>query len=714
MRALLLAAVVALLATTPAGARRHDPEKLPVTRVRDLHYGDALFYFYQDEDFEALTRLLAYEQWNRLPHHQDEARLLAGGLFLSLGMHNEAGERFASLLTDDVPTGVRNRAWYYLAQVWYARGYLDKADAALRKINGRMSADLEAQKELLFGNVLMHEGHDDEAIRLLSNWRGGPIWSAYARFNLGVALVRGGRLADADPFLTGVGTMLADTPELAALRDRANLALGFAYLQANKPAQALPALARVRLNGPYSNKALLGTGWADAALGDYQRALTPWMELRRRDVLDAAVQEAYLAVPFAFGKLNANAQSAEYYEGAMQGFAAENGKLDDAIARITHGDMLQQVLASDQDARYGWFWQLKNLPDAPESRYLYTVLAGHDFQEGLKNYRDLVKMNSSLGRWDESMDAFQDMISTRAHAYAERLPRADALLASGAVEKLQQRDVALESELRTIEAQHDVAALGTAAEREQWARVQRVEAALASAPDTPENAELRTRLTLVKGVLKYGLNDAFAARLWQEHRGLKDLNLALHEAQSRWIRVERDRKSVPTNTEEFAARVAALKQRIDQLQARLASTEQKQSAYLARVATSELQAQKERLATYQVQARFALASMYDRAANADAARAKPPAPVQKGAADEPAPPPEAPAAPEGTTPPAPPPEEAPPAAPPEAAPPTPPEGAPPMPPESPPPAAPQEGAPPESAPPTPPENPPATPSEPPR
>src|SRR5215472_8342587 len=219
----------------PAHARRHDPEKIPITHVRDLHYGDALFYFYQDEDFAALTRLLAYEHWQRMPHHIDEAQLLEGGLYLALGMHNEAGERFARLLTDDVPSGVRNRAWFYLAQVWYARGYLDRADAALRKINGRMSPELEAQKELLFGNVLMHEGHYDEAIRLLSEWRDGPVWSAYARYNLGVALVRTNRLADADPFLSGVGTMLTPTSELAALKDRANLALGFAYLQANQP-----------------------------------------------------------------------------------------------------------------------------------------------------------------------------------------------------------------------------------------------------------------------------------------------------------------------------------------------------------------------------------------------------------------------------------------------------------------------------------------------
>ena len=635
-RALCLGAVLALLAG-PAFARRHDPEKLPEIRVRDLHYGDALFYYYQHEDFEALTRLAAYEQWNRMPHHEEDAQLLMGGLYLALGMHNEAGRRFEALLKDPVPSGVRNVAWFYLAQVWYARGYLDRAALALARINGRMSPERESQKELLLGNVLIHQGKNDEAIRLLSAWRGTDKWSAYARFNLGVALVRGNRLADADPFLTGVGTMLASTEEQLALKDRANLALGFAYLQGQQPAKALPALDRVRLNGPYSNKALLGTGWAEAALGDYQGALGPWMELRKRSVMDAAVQESLLAVPYAFGKLNANAQSAEYYESAVESFQAENGRLDAAIARIEQGDMLKSVLQSGSKGAdsYGWFWQLKNLPDAPESRYLYTVLAGNDFQEGLKNYRDLAHMSDLLQRGGYDMEAYEDMIETRERAYGQRLASVDTLLASDAVARLQQRDVDLAGRLQTIEARHDVAALGTESERDQWTRVQRIEGGLAGAPDDPENNDLRERLALVRGVLLFRLNDAYSARLWEQHRSLKDLSLALHEAQSRWIRVEQARRAAPTNTGEFATRIAALKTRIDALESRLAATEQRQADYLARVAVDELDDQKTRLAAYEVQARFALGGMYDRAANAEAAPVKAPAAQQKGAEEEP-------------------------------------------------------------------------------
>ena len=42
-------------------------------------------------------------------------------------------------------------------------------------------------------------------------------------------------------------------------------------------------------------------------------------------------------------------------------------------------------------------------------------------------------MSATLERHADDMVAYQDMIETRERAYAERLPRADALLASGAV-----------------------------------------------------------------------------------------------------------------------------------------------------------------------------------------------------------------------------------------------------------------------------------------
>jgi len=618
---ILLAA--AIIAAAPAGAARRDPDALPATRIRDLHYGDVLFYYFQgpDRDLDALTRLSAYEHWNLLPHHEADAQLLFGGLYLDLGLHNEAGARFERLLTPSVPVGVRNRAWFYLAEIWYTRGYLDKAEQALSRIEGRLPVELEAQKTHLLSNALIEQGRYDDAVRLLESWHGPADWTAYARFNLGIALVREHRLSDADRNLTAVGTLAARSTELTALRDRANLALGYAYLQANEPAQARPALERVRLSGASSNQALLGMGWADAALGDYRGALVPWLELRRRSLMDSAVQESYLAVPYAYGKLGANGEAAENYESALESYVSENRALEGAIGRIEGGKLIEPLLAQQQGAQYGWFWQLKSLPDAPESRYLYAILAGHDFQEGLKNYRDLTYMQHTLGDWSESMAAFADMIDARERAHAERLPRVDALLASKAVERMQSHRDALKAHLDAIEREHDVAALGSPDERAHWTKVREIESVLASAPHDAANDALRDRLRVVKGVLYFEMDQAFKARVWQQRRTLRDLDLALAEAQERWIRVEKARQSVPMHTGDFALRVAALRERIGALQTRLVAMREKQNQYLARLAASELEAQKSRLAAYEVQARFELASMYDRAANsAPAAR----------------------------------------------------------------------------------------------
>jgi hypothetical protein len=618
LRSLGLATALLAAGLAPLRAAQHrDPDKLPSIKVQDLHYGDVLFHYWADEDsgLEALTRLEAYNHWQRMRHHAVDAQLLAAGLYLQLGMHNQAGERFETLLGDNIPPAVRNKAWFYLGKIWYERGYFDRSERALNRIQGELSPQLEAERTHLLVNVLMREQRYDEAIARLQSWQGPADWTAYASFNLGVALVRAGRLAQADPILTKLGTLQTSSDELLTMRDKANLALGFAYLQADQAAQARVPLERVRLDGPYSSRALLGDGWAQAALGDYRAALVPWLELHKRNLLDAAVQESYLAVPYAYGKLAAPAQAADYYEAALKSFASESDNLDAAIGRIHDGHMLDDLLGSDKDARYGWFWQLKTLPDAPQSRYLYALLADNDFQEGLKNYRDLNFLHRDLEKWDQSMEAFGAMIDTRERAYAERLPRTDALLATDAPTRLRAARAAVDSRLDAIETGNDVAALGTPAEREQWARIATLEDQVAALPPGLERDEVAAKLRLIKGVLYWRLDAAFKERSYSQQRELREIDASLEELQNRWVRVQRARATVPTDTGEFADRIAALAARIREVRGRLVDSAGAQSDYLQNVAASELGAQKERLGTYAVQARFALADIYDRAAD---------------------------------------------------------------------------------------------------
>jgi tetratricopeptide (TPR) repeat protein len=599
-----------------------DPDGLPPRDVKDLQYGDVLFYFYQEDYFDAITRLLAAQELNRLPNTQGEAELLLGGLYLSLGEHVEAGKIFEKLLAANTTEAVRNKAWFYLGKVWYQRGYLDESEKALQQVSNKIQPRISAERYMLLAQLMLREQRYDDAIAALGAWKGPPDWTAYAQFNLGVALVRKDRLADAIPHLDQVGRMETRSEELLALRDKANLALGFALLQAQRPADARPILERVRLDGPYSSKALLGVGWADSSLGEFKRALVPWLALRKRNLLDSAVQESYLTVPYAYNQLGASGQAAEFYTSAIESYDAELKRIDDSIEQIRTGNLLDRLLDDDKKDTLTWYWQLKTLPDAPESRYLYQLLASNEFQEGLKNYRELNFMSRNIDDWREDLSAFNDMLDTRKEAFAQQVPKANALIAATDLDSLMQKRVDFESRINQIEKSDDVAALGTPEEQQNWARLKHIEDFLNSHPDDPDLAEMRDKLRLLKGVMYWRLSQSFKARLWNERRSVKELEASLVETEKRDVQVRQARDGMPGNTGVFAARVATVSARMDQMQQRLAQLSDKQNRFLQALAIGELRAQKQRIEVYQVQARYELAAIYDKATSG-APKAKP-------------------------------------------------------------------------------------------
>ena len=617
LRPIVLAGLLSALPLIPAAAKnvKPDPDGLPPHDVRDLHYGDVLFYFYQDDYFDSITRLLAAQQLERLPHTEGEAELLLGGLYLSLGEHVEAGKIFEALLAGKASEAVRNKAWFYLGKVWYQRGYLKESERALKQVSDKIQPRISAERYMLLAQLMLREGRYDDAIAALQSWHGAPDWTAYAQFNLGVALVRKGRLPDAIHYLDRVGKMETKDEELLSLRDKANLALGFAYLQAQRPADARPILERVRLEGPFSSMALLGDGWADSSLGEFKKALVPWMALRKRNLLDSAVQEAYLTVPYAYNQLGARGQAAEYYSSAIDSFDAEQRRIDESIELIRKGDLLDRLLNDDKKDTLTWYWQLKTVPDAPESRYLYHLLATNEFQEGLKNYRELKFMSKNLDDWREVLGAYDSMLDTRQQAYNEEVPKADALMSATDLDALTQKRVDFESRLNSIEKSNDVSALGTPEEQRTWARLKRIEDYLAMHPDDPDLSEMREKLRLEKGVMYWRLSESFKARLWNERRSVKELEASLIETQKRAVLVKQARVGMPANTGAFANRVGAMRTRMDQLQGRLNALTDKQSRYLQDIAIVELGRQKQRIETYQIQARFELAAIYDKTAN---------------------------------------------------------------------------------------------------
>ena len=619
-------------AVQPAKAANDESDSIV---VEDPHYGEVLFYFYQDDYFPAIVRLLAaQDRWrveeqaaqteqtatveqNELSDsavQADQAELLLGGLYLSYGHHLEAASIFGRLLAENVDLEIRDRTWFFLAKIWLQRGYLDKAQVALSNLSEDLPDNLRREAQMLQSQIYINSGQYDQAITLLRDWKGRTEWASYAKFNLGVALVRSGQVEAAAEILDELGDLNPFNEEMTALRDKANLALGYALLQDDQPLAAKESLQRVRLEGPFSNKALLGVGWADAEVENYRRALVPWMELRSRDLLDSAVQESMLAIPYALAKLDSISQAADHYLNAIEAFYEETNRIDRTIGFIESGEIFQEFLSDDPLDSTGWYWRLEELPDGPEGRYLYHLLATHEFQEGLKNYRDLNYLHNNLDDWQQSIDVFANMLETRIQAYEERLPRVEDALARADLDGMVDRKLEYDALLNDIESGNDWLALATPHEFEMWGEITGLENTPGLAADLPEADEARDKILLLKGVLQWQLERDFKDRLWRIRRDVRKTGEALVETQRARRQIDDTMRNEPIRFADLSARVYGLAPKIEGMKMRVGDSMAEQRAFLEAIAVGELQAQKQRLDIYTVQARFALAAIYDLAA----------------------------------------------------------------------------------------------------
>jgi len=582
--------------------------------VKDPYYGDSLFYFFQRRYFSSVTDLMVSQHFGRLPHHVDEAELMRGGLYLSYGMHREAGEIFARLIEKSAKPDVRDRAWYYLAKIRYQRDLPAQAEEALAHVGDHLPPELEEDRALLQANLLMARGAYADAANALKGLANNPKASVYVRYNLGVALIKSGEIERGTALLDEIGRAPAEGEEMLSLRDKANVALGFTALQNDDPERATTYLERVRLSGMMANRALLGFGWASATRKQPKEALVPWLELAKRSTADPAVLEAKLAVPYAMGELGAYSQSLELYIDAISVFERERANLDESIAAVRAGKLLDGLLARNRgDDEMGWFWNINRLPEMPHAEHLAPVLARHDFQEAFKNYRDLLFLSKNLQDWQGKLGVYSDMLNNRRQAFAERLPKIRAQENTTGLDQLEQRREELTRELTWAEAQSNVYAFTDPKEQQLAQRLTRVREILDGVGDDPQFDEQRERLRLVAGALTWQLTQEYPSRLWEAKKRLMNLDTELAQARERDTALAQAQRDEPAQSGQFAARIAQLDWRIHALQPHVAALIHAQDRYIQGLVVAQLTHQKEQLATYATQARFAVARIYDRA-----------------------------------------------------------------------------------------------------
>ncbi len=596
-----------------AGSAGSGAVSVKPQEVLDLHYGEVLFHFYQNDYFTAITHLLAAQQRNQLPHHRQEAELLLAGLELSYGMLDQAQARFERLLDQDTDRELRNRVWYYITRIAYQRGRHHQAIETLKKIEKPRDKNMRAELALLNANLHMETGQNEEAARILKQASVPERWEDYLRINRGIALLRAGKVREGQAILDKLGDQRADSEELRALRDRANLGLGYELLRKGDGEQARKYLNRVRLQGPFMQAALLGAGWADTERGDYEQALTPWLALMKLSGHDAPVQEVHLAVPYAFSKIGDNQRAKYFYKQALDFYDREQQYLADAIQAARSGALVSLLSQTDNDAGIsgGWLNAHPTLENVPSGRYLVDILSGHPFQETLKDYRDLDYLEQLLHNWLKNISLYHDMVEARRLAYEQRAPRVRQRLGQQEAAALRQRWQHFQDLVQEEHQNGDPLHLATSKEKQQWKTLQDIQEKLTSLPGEPRYRKIQERARWLQGTLYWQIQSDYRVRLRKAEKQIRELDTLTGEALARHRQVSTALADVKAGFDGFDTRIAALRQRILALLPGIDMARRDAGEHLQKLALKELETRRQRLSSYRLQARYALARSYD-------------------------------------------------------------------------------------------------------
>ncbi|MDH3451778.1 MAG: hypothetical protein OEN20_05105 [Gammaproteobacteria bacterium] len=591
----------------------------PIEEVRDPVYGEMLFDFFTQDYFRALLRTLVELQredhppdafGGRLAHHRDDAQLLLGGLSLAYGMPGAAQQAFDELLARRADPVLQRKAWHSLGRLAYQQNRLAEAERTLRRSLQEALPGETGPRRLLLAQVLMEQGRFEEAVDELAVWHGGSDLEPYVNYNRGVALIRSGNQQAGIESLTQVAIPDALEGERAALADRARLALGFEFLERRNPLAAQQFLESVRLQGPYSNRALLGAGWAASEQRQYRNALVAWQELRNRDTAESAVLEANLAIPYAYSELALHGRAAEGYRQAEEKYLDEQRRIDAALAAVDSGELITALVAQTESLQPGPH-RRNNAEPVAETRFFVTLLASNGFRRALRNFRDLRALRENLVVSQRNTDAFDDMLETRRLRYFEVLPAVQARLASVDIVALRARRDAMRARLRAYLESQDIVGLASTPQQNQYARLTALEEKLDELPYTPEVEDATLHQSRLKGLLIWQFTFDYAANSWRARRELNTVSDAIDRAERMAQRVREARDAVPASFAGYNDRVVGLRTRIAALEARTGQLITAQREVLQTLARERLQAYRARLGRYVLHAKFGQAQNLD-------------------------------------------------------------------------------------------------------
>ncbi len=594
-----------MLATTAQAAQpRHEQG------VQDLAYGVALYQLFQQHNLAAITEITAAQQRQQLTHQGDDAQLLLGGLYYDFGLPEDSEKIFRQMLNEKKPAPIRNRVWFNLARVQYEKGNFARARELLARIDGDLPSQRRAQQYYMLSNIDVKEKQFDQAQQALKKIDPDFIWRDYARYNLGVA-----RLVSQQDrhWLEALLQRKTSDDELIALQDSARYILGLSALRNNDMYQALDDFSAIHADSPLSNRALLASGWAWYKKSFPANAIKFWRILQKRNQPDAASLESKIAVADAYEKKGDKSLAIDTYRKAANDYDRFLFDLDVVSEKIRQPEFIASLNAAANDSPPP---KKSAHPGATDSLlYLSDLLSRDDFQQALKNYRQLVEIQHALERWRDKMPLYALMLKERKQLFESRRDQLDSAENERRLQQLKTQRDELADQVQRIKNEQDFHALANEDEVDYLDQLEEIKKLADKLQPARDVSKARERYRIMSGLLDYRLATEFPARFWKLKRALQLLDRALDQATQSTRSLSRAAEQNARNMIDFDRRIAGQDSAISQQLERVNELLQRQQATIARQAQMVIQQRRDHATALRLSARYSAARLLDEIAN---------------------------------------------------------------------------------------------------
>lgn len=581
-------------------------------QINDLRYGEALYHFYQEQYFTSITNLMVAKHRNPITSQDVDPELLLGGLYLYYGLHQNASTIFSGLIENNTSENTQDQAWFNIGKMQY-RGHLyPAANKTLSKVKDSLSTEREAERKNMLANTYLKQKDFPTAYKYIRQLKANQDWQLYAQYNLGIALVKSGVYKEGTRLLKQISNLSTDNDELKALRDKTNVALGYAYIRQKLPKISTKYLQKVRLKGPLSAKALLGIGWAYQQQNKLEQALVPWMELRNWPVIDTAVQESLLAIPYTLEQLGKNQLALQHYNYAIDNYKKELSELKSVISAVNAGELLfalrpAMITENILDPEYQ-----NPLPESISVPYLQHLVNNIDFQKVHKNYLDLIYLRKNLLQWKSQFSAYYLMLKERNAYYKKQQRSLNKDVRLNVVNTLKNKRDKLAVKIQQIKQQKNIYALASDDEASLLKSLDKIKISLNQLSKKDDFSEESEKYKLYRGLLLWDISTDYAPRYWKVKNELNQVDDALDIAIKRLQSIKKSSKNAPLSYLGYNNRIKNKEKKLEKLLNKVTSIITSQEKQIEKQALLSLRQRYHQIKNYHTRASYSLARLYDR------------------------------------------------------------------------------------------------------